>query len=75
VRVLADRERVPDHEAVVVEHRNLARRIDGEDLGLRDASDLEAAAAAADAWSSWWTENAEALTWNAELGRFEGGSA
>lgn len=46
----------------------------GQDLGLRDASDLEAATAAADAWSSWWTENADALTWNAQLGRFEGGS-
>jgi HEAT repeat protein len=47
----------------------------GHDLGLRDASDLDAATAAADAWSSWWAENAEALTWNPQLGRFEGGAA
>jgi hypothetical protein len=44
----------------------------GQDLGLRDAADLASAAEAQAAWRAWWTENADALTWNAELGRYEG---
>jgi hypothetical protein len=44
----------------------------GQDLGLRDAVDLASATAAQAAWRTWWTENAAALTWNAETGRYEG---
>ena len=33
--VLADRERVPDHEVAVVEHRHASRRVDRRDLRLR----------------------------------------
>ena len=44
----------------------------GQDLGLRGATDAAAAAAAGEAWRAWWSENAQAMTWNGELGRFDG---
>lgn len=47
----------------------------GQDLGLLEANDAEAAIAAQEAWRAWWAENADALTWNAELGRYEAGAA
>jgi hypothetical protein len=42
-----------------------------QDLGLVDAGDAAAAAAAQPAWREWWAANAAELTWNAELGRYE----
>ena len=43
-----------------------------QDLGLSDAVDLQSAKQAQAAWRTWWTENADALTWNPELARYEG---
>jgi hypothetical protein len=45
-----------------------------QDLGLADARDAAATAAAQPAWMDWWAAHAVELTWNAELGRFEGPS-
>jgi HEAT repeat protein len=49
---------------------NLLLFID-QDLGLADARDAAATAAAQPAWMDWWAANAAELTWNAELGRYE----
>jgi hypothetical protein len=43
-----------------------------QDLGLRDAITPRAAEVAEAAWREWWTANADALTWDAELGRYRG---
>ena len=45
-----------------------------QDLGLVDARDATAAAAAQPAWADWWAEHAGQLTWNAELGHYEAAS-
>lgn len=49
---------------------NLLLFID-QDLGLADARDAAATAAAQPAWMDWWAANAAELTWNAEFGRYE----
>ena len=49
---------------------NLLLFID-QDLGLADARDAAATAAAQPAWMDWWAAHAAELTWNAELGRYE----
>ena len=49
---------------------NLLLFID-QDLGLADARDAAATAAAQPAWMAWWAAHAAELTWNAELGRYE----
>jgi hypothetical protein len=43
-----------------------------QDLGLRDAITPRAAEDAGGAWREWWTANSDALTWDAELGRYGG---
>jgi hypothetical protein len=43
-----------------------------QDRGLRDAVTPRAAEVAGVAWREWWTVNADALTWDAELGRYGG---
>jgi HEAT repeat protein len=42
-----------------------------QDLGLADAHDAQAAAAAQLAWVSWWAAHSAELTWNADLGHYE----
>ena len=49
---------------------NLLLLID-QDLGLAEARDVAATAAAQPAWTDWWAQHAAGLTWNAELGRYE----
>jgi hypothetical protein len=49
---------------------NLLLLID-QDLGLADARDGAATAAAQPAWMDWWAAHAAELTWNAELGHYE----
>jgi hypothetical protein len=42
----------------------------GQDLGLRDAVDAASAAKAQAAWLAWWAENADALEWDPDAGRY-----
>lgn len=52
---------------------NLLLMVD-QDLGLVDAHDPAAAAAAQPAWQGWWAEQSADQTWNAEMARYEASS-
>jgi hypothetical protein len=52
---------------------NLLLMVD-QDLGMVDAHDPAAAAAAQPAWLRWWAEQSAGQTWNAETARYEASS-
>jgi hypothetical protein len=52
---------------------NLLLMVD-QDLGLVNAHDPAAAAAAQPAWRRWWAEQSAGQTWNAEMARYEASS-
>lgn len=55
--------------------RRVLLRCTAEDLGLREAENAQAAAAARHAWQSWWDENSSRLRWDAGAARFTNGDS